>query len=267
MFKLPDYFDPPEQGALKLDDFTVVKYRRSDSPVTSKFEIFLSCYIFTIIQEGEKIITLEDTKLHIKSGDAFFLNRGVYGMAEILGTTQNFSSIVFFIKPHFIDEFLKEHQPKIKSTNNSKSGFKINMTPALEGFVSSILPYFNESTAPIKTLLPLKIKELLYNLANDESNPEFMQLLSATRTHDSFSMQEIMEQNYSENLTIDDFAKMAGHSVTKFKEQFKHEYGMPPGEWIRKKRLNKARVLLSESKKNISEICSSVGYQNLSHFI
>ncbi|MGL1903444.1 MAG: AraC family transcriptional regulator [Fibrobacterales bacterium] len=269
MFKLPEYFNPPSFGTLELEGCTVVQYRRTDAPFKATFDISLSCYLFCIIQEGEKVITLQDTTIRAKAGDAFFLNRGVYGMAEVLNNTQHFSSLVFFIQPHFINNFIEQLKNKtnVKDVQEPRSGFKINVTPALQGFLHSILPYLNQPDMDVSAVLPFKITELLHTLCSDTTNPDFVKLLLTTRENKGFNIRDIMEKHYHSDLQIADYAKLSGKSLTSFKLEFKEIYDQPPGEWLRMKRLHKARSLIVNSEKNISEICTAVGYRNLSNFI
>jgi len=41
---------------------------------------------------------------------------------------------------------------------------------------------------------------------------------------------------------------------------------LPPATWIREKRLNKAKEMLETTGMTVSEICYSLGFENVSHF-
>ncbi len=75
-----------------------------------------------------------------------------------------------------------------------------------------------------------------------------------------------MEANYTFNLSIDQFAKMAERSTATFKREFYDYYHTTPGKWLRKKRLNHARLLLETCNDMVSEIAFDSGFENVSHF-
>jgi AraC family transcriptional regulator, exoenzyme S synthesis regulatory protein ExsA len=41
---------------------------------------------------------------------------------------------------------------------------------------------------------------------------------------------------------------------------------MSPGKWLTHKRLEYAKLLLNTSKKNVSEIAYTTGFENITHF-
>jgi AraC-like DNA-binding protein len=68
------------------------------------------------------------------------------------------------------------------------------------------------------------------------------------------------------NLTIEEYARIAGRSVASFKREFNEHYGTSPGKWLTHKRLEQAKLYLVTSKKTIGEIIYDTGFENISHF-
>ncbi|WP_262507198.1 helix-turn-helix domain-containing protein [Sphingobacterium sp. IITKGP-BTPF85] len=54
--------------------------------------------------------------------------------------------------------------------------------------------------------------------------------------------------------------------LSSFKRDFKAIYNMTPASWIREKRLEKAKEMLEATQLPVSEICYSLGFENISHF-
>jgi len=75
-----------------------------------------------------------------------------------------------------------------------------------------------------------------------------------------------MEANYMFNLTIDEYARIAGRSTASFKREFQEHYGTSPGKWLTNRRLEHTKLLLTTSKKTIGEIIYDCGFENVSHF-
>lgn len=65
---------------------------------------------------------------------------------------------------------------------------------------------------------------------------------------------------------INELAKMAGMSPTKFKMQFKNLFGLPVYEYFQKNRMLFAKQLLKQGDHTIQEVGTAVGYTNLGHF-
>lgn len=80
-------------------------------------------------------------------------------------------------------------------------------------------------------------------------------------------LKAIMIENFLYNLQIEEFAKLCGRSLSAFKRDFKEVFDTTPSRWIRCKRLEYAKKLLTETNLNINQICYDCGFINSSHFI
>jgi AraC-like DNA-binding protein len=75
-----------------------------------------------------------------------------------------------------------------------------------------------------------------------------------------------MDANFCYNLSLDDYAKLCNRSLSSFKRDFQKHFGISPGKWLQKKRLEYSATLLKNSNLNISQIVFESGFENLSHF-
>ncbi|TRW78570.1 helix-turn-helix domain-containing protein [Mycolicibacterium sp. 018/SC-01/001] len=66
-------------------------------------------------------------------------------------------------------------------------------------------------------------------------------------------------QNLHEPLTISHLAEHAGMSTRTFIRRFRDETGQPPGEWIRNRRIDRARELLEGHDLSVDEIARRCG--------
>lgn len=78
--------------------------------------------------------------------------------------------------------------------------------------------------------------------------------------------EKIITQNLSSPLTIDELAKLIGSNKFKLKKDFKLVYNESVFSYASRLRMEKAKEMLIENKKNISEIAYAVGYKNPQHF-
>jgi len=75
-----------------------------------------------------------------------------------------------------------------------------------------------------------------------------------------------IENNYFEKISINECANDCEISVRYFSELFKNITGDTFIEFINKFRLNKAKILLETTNKNIINVAFEVGFENISHF-
>ena len=80
------------------------------------------------------------------------------------------------------------------------------------------------------------------------------------------NLMEIVEENFATPITIEQLAYLSGRSLASFKRDFNAIYNMPPSDWIRIKRLNKAKEALANTNLSILDVCYIVGFENPSHF-
>lgn len=75
-----------------------------------------------------------------------------------------------------------------------------------------------------------------------------------------------IEENYSEQLTLEQLAEKSGVGREYYCSIFKKCMGMRPFEYIAMKRVQEAKKLLSSTEMSVSEIGRTVGYSDKSYF-
>ncbi len=75
-----------------------------------------------------------------------------------------------------------------------------------------------------------------------------------------------INSHYSETITLDYLAELAGYNASYFSRRFKQLMGVSVSEYIHKLRVVRACVYLRESRKSFAEIAYRVGYENENYF-
>ncbi len=78
-------------------------------------------------------------------------------------------------------------------------------------------------------------------------------------------VRDYIEDNYAQNLTLEEFADLAGMSKFHLLRSFSEFAGMPPHAFQTRLRLNRAKRLLSQGKP-IKQVAAAVGFADASHF-
>ena len=78
-------------------------------------------------------------------------------------------------------------------------------------------------------------------------------------------LQEFMEKNFKRDMSMSEYAKASGRSLSTFKRDFKKMSELSPERWLTQRRLFAALELLKRGRR-ISDACFDVGFKNVSHF-
>jgi len=79
------------------------------------------------------------------------------------------------------------------------------------------------------------------------------------------AVQDYIEANLDQDLTLAELATVAGFSVSHFKELFRQAAGMPVHRFVLARRVERARQLLWEGKLSNTEIALEAGFAHPSH--
>jgi AraC-like DNA-binding protein len=71
---------------------------------------------------------------------------------------------------------------------------------------------------------------------------------------------------FSEPITLDDMADVAGLSKYHFLRLFKATYGITPREYLSQRRIERAQDLLRTTNLTVTEVCFMVGFSSLGSF-
>jgi AraC-like DNA-binding protein len=70
----------------------------------------------------------------------------------------------------------------------------------------------------------------------------------------------------AEPITVTRLAQVVGLSVPRLHARFREEIGVPPGEFILRSRVERARTLLGETDQSVTDIAHSLGFSSAQYF-
>ncbi|MFT3738681.1 MAG: AraC family transcriptional regulator [Breznakibacter sp.] len=163
----------------------------------------------------------------------------------------------------FYSKMNKSEIPKDVKISD-KTVFKLEATPAIKSLFQSLTPYFDSNVKPTEGVTHLKLLEGIYALLN--SNELFYPILFDFAEPWKIDLWEFLNDNYMEDLTMEQIASFTGRSLATFKRDFKKISNLTPQKWLIKKRLETAYVKLQEEGKKVQDVYVEVGFKNPSHF-
>jgi len=247
------------------DEIKMIHYRQDED--TEKALMLLEEHLLCFILQGRKTVWHSHGKLQIQPGEGFFLAKGNYLRAERKMDPQlGYQSLVVRLS----DAFLLSLEDVFSSGEHSASQvFHLREDVLVDGLVQQLVQYFQapEEKRRVEPLLLLKMRELLSLLLSAGVNKGFDAVIKGLPSHKEPSLAALMEAHFRESLTLEQWAFLAGLSLSSFKRRFEATYHLPPRRWIQQRRLEEAYYLLGNRRMNVTEVCFSVGFENLAHFV
>jgi AraC-like DNA-binding protein len=77
---------------------------------------------------------------------------------------------------------------------------------------------------------------------------------------------DMMDREYEQPLDVGKVAAAAHMSDSHFARAFRREYGEPPARYLMTRRIERAKTLLRQTDKPVTEICLDVGFSSLGSF-
>lgn len=76
----------------------------------------------------------------------------------------------------------------------------------------------------------------------------------------------LIDERLVETISVGDLAAAAGLSESRFKAKFREQMGIPPGEYVMRQRVHRAKELLEKSGQSITEIAHGLGFSSSQYF-
>lgn len=222
-------------------------------------------YIFYVL-EGKKVWHTAQGSYEISDGSCVLVRKGACILEQFFDI--GFCLVLFFIPDQFICETLKSRSAPIPKTGKPYSSvIPIATTETLKSFFVSMYAYFAGTSTPDPSLLELKFRELILNIADNRDNAELLSYFcSMMNEPHSVTLERVMQDNYCFNLKMEQYAALSNRSLSAFKRDFQKQFNSTPGKWLLEKRLQHALTLLKNTGKSVAETAFESGFENSSHF-
>jgi AraC family transcriptional regulator, exoenzyme S synthesis regulatory protein ExsA len=257
---------PHKKGSLKLDGISVIEFCYYTQGI--KGACFLKDHLLLIVKSGVYTVRLSDQEYTVRSNEMLFLHKSIGIEFEKSGEPDSdyiLDYMMFFLNEKILDEFLKFAGLKpIYPVNDVVPVTVFPINNRIGSYIESLKPYFEQPDEVKEGLVRVKLMELLFHMA--DSNERFLYQLMHPISKDKGSIAKVMEENFMNPVSLNDLAYLSGRSLATFKRDFQAIYNTSPIKWIRNRRLDKAKELLSETMLSVTYVCFSTGFENIAHF-
>ncbi len=181
------------------------------------------------------------------------------------GHVEQTDFVAVYLKDDLLRDFIKTVRISILSSELPTAVVTGPMGERLVKFVESLEAYFADGPATAEYLVRIKLLELLFNLANTNRRI-CTQLLMSLRVQFKADLASTVEENLMTPKSLIQLAELCGRSLSSFKRDFSAIYNLPPSTWVRQRRLEKARELLTSTTMTVTDVCYTLGFESVAHF-
>lgn len=135
----------------------------------------------------------------------------------------------------------------------------------LKTAVQNIFSCAQGNTPRLDMLMKSELLRIFW-LLTESGDISFTEKNTVNRSEAIRSAIEYMNENFSDEITVDTLANTVHLSKTYFMRRFKESAGMGAVEYLVRLRIKKACEILSETGKNAAETAFECGFRNLSNF-
>ncbi|MFO7447560.1 MAG: AraC family transcriptional regulator [Ignavibacteriaceae bacterium] len=250
----------------KVDELLFVEYKCLIEETKIGIWSHNNCLVYVL--GGKKKWKTRDKEYLVEGGEAIFIKKGAYTAHQYFD--DDYCALLIYIPDEFIKSVVGKYlhgKPAVKPGIQENPIMRIHIDESLHGYFYSLLSYFPKPVSPPEKLLYLKFEELIFNILSNPVHNEIAEYFMQVHSNSKISIREIMEANFTFNMSLTEYARLCGRSLSSFKTEFCSIFKVPPGKWLIQKRLEYGRFLLETTNKSITEIAFESGFKNYSHFI
>jgi AraC-like DNA-binding protein len=144
------------------------------------------------------------------------------------------------------------------------------VTPFDQNLMGAVLRFLRalNTEADRRVLAPIYLQEMVYRVLQTEQCTRLAEAaMQESDTNPVSAAIAYIQEDLTRPLSVSDLAEVVAMSQSAFAHLFKSVTGVSPYQFVKRLRLDQARVLLVEEGRSVSEAAAMVGYSSLSHFI
>ena len=242
--------------------------RKKLSSPTLNRESYVSKHAISVVLNGEqRINSFDGEMIVIRQNQLAFIPKGLYTVSDLMPQGGHFESILFYIEEEIVKDFQQDFIRKSSHQEKESDFFISDYDTSFASYLESFFDLIGALPASNPQLLPPKLNEILWLIHSMTSGNRFPEFLNSLQLTGRRNLKVFMETHFDKPLKIEDYAYLSGRSLSSFRRDFKAYFDLPPQQWLKQKRLEKAFQLLHNQDLNVSEVSLEVGYENTSYFI
>ncbi|WP_422378364.1 helix-turn-helix transcriptional regulator [Roseibium sp.] len=231
-------------------------------------EFICSTPCLCFVMKGRETFLAPDGAEHVvEAGNMILLPRHTYLVSDFHDAHGPLEAFLFFFDPGTIGAFAAGVKRPFDGPGKRANAFLIEGREGLPAYMSTV-PSLYKNVSGSQGLLRVKLLELLHLIAAIDGPNRLMDFLSGNREANGRKNIRHLIRHYRDcNLSVAEFARLSGRSVSAFHREFKRQYGVAPSRFLMEQRLARAKEALVSTQLSVTDIGLNAGFQSTSHFI
>ncbi|WKE64194.1 AraC family transcriptional regulator [Gallaecimonas kandeliae] len=219
-----------------------------------------------LIAQGHKVGYLGDREIHYGPGNYLVQTLPLPFECETFASPQlPLLGLSVRIDPVMLAELVGESGP-VQDLGSPSPMASVAMTPAMEGAAIRLLECLQDER-DVRVLGKGRVRELIYQALKGEQGPALRALVQG-QGHYARIVQvlTLMNNKLDEEFKVEQLAGQANMSLSSFHQHFKDVTQSSPLQYLKRLRLLKAQLLLSQDSLNVGQTAAAVGYGSVNQF-
>ncbi|MFW6270189.1 MAG: helix-turn-helix domain-containing protein [Bacillota bacterium] len=260
---------PPEiPHIINITDYSSSKISIIKTEYTFSQPTTFNIYKFLLpLTSDFPIVIVDNKKFSLKKNKLFPINPGQYHYSDIGQEPMVHISpfLAIFIDKKFVRETGKT---LFNQENIIFENYNYNLNSNLKHLINLFIEETTHQQTGYQFILEnLNIQILINLIRTIESNclPTTTIMSKSDKKTINFAI-DYLQKNYDQDFSLSEIAEEISYSPYHFIRIFKKETGKTPFEYLLDLKIEKAKKMLKNSNKYITDICFECGFNNRSHF-
>lgn len=223
-----------------------------------------------VIVQGEKNIMLGDSVCQMRAIQCMMTSADLPVMSCITTASpeQPYLGLWLDLDIRMIAQLALEITPAANHQKENNAGIAVlEMDDGIHNALQRLLSLLNEPDTLREQLVPLIQKEIIVRLLSGPYGATLRQLVSQESPIQKIvGVLSWLKRHFSDDIAMNDLAKMACMSPSTFRQHFRSVTGMSPLQYIKQIRLLEARQLMLNHHLDAGSAAVRVGYESASQF-
>jgi AraC family transcriptional regulator, exoenzyme S synthesis regulatory protein ExsA len=253
-----------------LLDKTFIEILKFDSPFRHQMPVAENACFHYMLQNDLQY-TIDNKVENIPAQESILLNcRNIGNTMVKVGEKSSNEILLIHFHPEILKKVYDRELPAIlqnpKNTITRKTSEHISNDFLINKYIEGLLFYFENPALVNDEILILKLKEIIILLSQTKNAEAIQVILSQLFSPVVYTFKQVIEANIFSPITMETLADYCNLSLSSFKREFAKLYNDTPANYIKTKRLEKARELLLKTNNRITDIAFESGFNDLANF-
>lgn len=225
------------------------------------------------VLSGDMIVKINHYSFDVKSGDYVVISKGSLHSLHKHPSTKSvvkFQTLIFDL--YLLGSALRDYSQKHVIEKIDENALFLNCIigsdspqySMIETLFKAIKRAYDEKELHYEIEVKGLLHILMFHILNERSN--LSQSIKQRPKINISKAIDVITTNIGNHYTIAELASTVRYTEAYFMREFKKSTGMTVVEFINKERINKAKIMLSNTDENIVDIASKCGFNHISYF-